>query len=88
MHPNRYMLTVVLSLPKQIVFVILGDPDYKDVKAVSIAKAIAVVLLIIITIWGTRWVRQRLRVAKRDIRAERDQISLNGLPSPCSHTVA
>lgn len=71
--PSRYMTTVVLSLPKQIIFVVLGDPSLKDNKGATVAKVVAIIILILITIWGSMWVKRRLQVAKREIQAERDE---------------
>lgn len=67
------MLSLILSLPKQIVFVILGYPANKDDKAAIAAKAIAISGLVIVTIWGTLWLRRQLRSAKDAIGAERDE---------------
>lgn len=68
-----YMFTIILSLPKQIVFVILGYPSTKDDKGATAAKIVAISGLILVTIWGTIWLRRNLRIAKDAIRAERNE---------------
>jgi hypothetical protein len=44
-----YMITVILSLPKSIVFVILGTPSSENSKAAKFAKVIAIGVVVIIT---------------------------------------
>lgn len=66
------MISVVLSLPKQIIFVVLGDPSSKGKTGAKIGKVIAVGVLVLITLYGTRWIYQRIVIAKREIEAERN----------------
>lgn len=66
------MLTVVLSLPKQIIFVVLGDPSSKGKTGAKIGKVIAVGVLVLITLFGTRWIYRRIAIAKKEIEAERN----------------
>lgn len=68
------MATIIISLPKQIVLVILGFPSTKDDKGAMAAKGIAVTGFIIVTIWGTLWLRGKLRLAKDAIQAERNEV--------------
>lgn len=44
-----YMSTVILSLPKSIVFVILGTPSSENSQAAKYAKVIAILVLVVIT---------------------------------------
>lgn len=44
-----YMITVVLSLPKSIVFVILGTPSSEHSKGAKYGKVIAVLVLVVVT---------------------------------------
>jgi hypothetical protein len=44
-----YMGTVFLSLPKQIIFVVLGTPSSENSKAAKYAKIIAIIFLVFIT---------------------------------------
>lgn len=67
------MITIILSLPKQIVFVILGYPATKDDRGAVAAKVIAVTGLLVVTILGTVWLRRQIRFAKDAIRAERNE---------------
>ncbi|KAK9900402.1 hypothetical protein P389DRAFT_11847 [Cystobasidium minutum MCA 4210] len=67
-----YMLTVVLSLPKQIIFVVLGDPSAKGKTGAKIGKVVAVGVLVIVTLLGTRWISRRIAIAKKEIEAERN----------------
>lgn len=66
------MVSVILSLPKQIIFVVLGDPSNKGETGAKIGKVIAVGVLVIVTLYGTRWIRGRLAIATREIKAERE----------------
>lgn len=63
----------MISLPKQIVLVILGYPSTKDNKGATVAKIIAISGFVIVTIWGTFWLRRQLRIAKDAIQAERNE---------------
>lgn len=66
------MVSVILSLPKQIIFVVLGDPSSKGKTGAKIGKVIAVAVLVLVTLYGTRWIRKRLVIATREIEAERN----------------
>ena len=44
-----YMVTVVLSLPKTIVFVVLGTPTAKNSKGAKWAKVVAIGVVVVIT---------------------------------------
>lgn len=66
-------MTIIISLPKQIVLVVLGYPSTQEEKGAIAAKVVAISFFIIVTIWGTVWLRQRLRMAKDAIRAERNE---------------
>lgn len=44
-----YMITVVLSLPKTIIFVILGSPSARDSEAAKWGQGVAVGLLVLVT---------------------------------------
>lgn len=44
-----YMVTVILSLPKTIIFVILGSPGNKSSKTNQLAKIAAVGVIVLIT---------------------------------------
>lgn len=66
------MISVILSLPKQIIFVVLGDPSSKGKTGAKIGKVIAVAVLVIVTLFGTRWIRKRLAIATKEIEAERN----------------
>lgn len=79
------MVSVILSLPKQIIFVVLGDPTSKGKTGAKIGKVIAVAVLVIVTLYGTRWIRKRLLIATKEIEEERNADVLNkqrqqGLP--------
>lgn len=43
------MGTVVLSLPKQIIFVVLGTPSSENSKGARYAKVIAILILVLVT---------------------------------------
>lgn len=45
----RYMVTVILSLPKQIIFVILGSPTNKGKTGAKVGKVIAFGVLALVT---------------------------------------
>ncbi|KAH9214077.1 hypothetical protein DL95DRAFT_390027 [Leptodontidium sp. 2 PMI_412] len=72
-----YMATVVLSLPKSMVFVALGSPSSKNSKAAKWGKVAAIAVVVIITIFASMWIRKKMAVATRTIMAERG-ISANG----------
>ena len=44
-----YMVTVILSLPKSIVFVVLGSPTAKNSKGAKWAKVVAIGVVVVIT---------------------------------------
>jgi len=69
---HRYMVTVVLSLPKQILVAFLGYQGAEHNKTMIALKVLAIVFLVLVTIWGTWWLKGELRIAKDAIRAERD----------------
>jgi len=66
------MVSVILSLPKQIIFVVLGDPSSRGKTGARIGKVIAVAILVLITLYGTWWIRKRLLIATKEIEAERN----------------
>ncbi|CAN8105041.1 unnamed protein product [Discula destructiva] len=66
-----YMATVILSLPKVIVFVALGTPSSEHSKGARVGKVIAIGVLVVITLFATRWIRQKMAVATQEIGAER-----------------
>lgn len=65
------MSTVILSLPKSIVFVALGAPSSENSKGAKVGKVIAIGVLVVVTIFASRWIRQKMAVATREIEAER-----------------
>jgi uncharacterized membrane protein YdjX (TVP38/TMEM64 family) len=44
-----YMITVILSLPKTMVFVALGNPNSENSKGNKYAKVVAIGVLVVIT---------------------------------------
>ncbi len=44
-----YMITVILSLPKTMVFVALGNPSSENSKGNKYAKVVAIGVLVVIT---------------------------------------
>jgi len=66
-----YMSTVVLSLPKTIVFVALGTPSSETSTGAKYAKVIAVIVLVAVTLFASRWIRGRMKIAIKEIEAER-----------------
>ncbi|MAD87108.1 MAG: hypothetical protein CL912_29465 [Deltaproteobacteria bacterium] len=60
-----YMATVVLSLPKSMVFVALGSPSSKNSKAAKWGKVAAIAIVVIITIFASMWIRRKMAVATR-----------------------
>lgn len=61
-----YMTTVILTLPKQIVFVILGSPSTQNSKGAKAGKIVAIAVVVVITCKscvapGARRRRGRLR---------------------------
>ncbi|CZS91704.1 uncharacterized protein RAG0_02220 [Rhynchosporium agropyri] len=72
-----YMITVVLSLPKSLVFVALGSPSSKDSQTAKWGKVAAIAVVVIITIFASLWIRKKMIVATRTIMAERG-ISADG----------
>jgi len=67
------MTTIILSLPKQIVLVILGYPSTRDDKGATAAKVVSTTGFMIVTVWGTFWLKKQLRMAKDLIQAERNE---------------
>lgn len=65
------MVTVVLSLPKSMVFVALGSPSSKNSKAAKYGKVVAIAVVVIITLFASIWIRKRMVVATREVMAER-----------------
>ncbi|KAJ5050811.1 uncharacterized protein L3040_002680 [Drepanopeziza brunnea f. sp. 'multigermtubi'] len=72
-----YMATVILSLPKSMVFVALGSPSSKNSKTAKYGKVAAIVIVVIITIFASMWIRKKMTVATRKIMVERG-IALGG----------
>ncbi|KAI9047206.1 hypothetical protein LZ554_008660 [Drepanopeziza brunnea f. sp. 'monogermtubi'] len=72
-----YMATVILSLPKSMVFVALGSPSSQNSKAAKYGKVAAIAIVVIITILASMWIRKKMTVATRNIMAERG-IALSG----------
>ncbi|KAL2062177.1 hypothetical protein VTL71DRAFT_6443 [Oculimacula yallundae] len=72
-----YMITVILSLPKSVVFVALGSPSSKGSKAAKWGKVAAIAVVVVITIFASMWIRKKMNVATRIILAERG-ISADG----------
>jgi hypothetical protein len=66
-----YMITVILSLPKTLVFVVLGSPGNDKSKAAKWGKVVAIGVVVIITIFASWWIRKKMTVAIKEIEAER-----------------
>ncbi|TVY23993.1 Golgi apparatus membrane protein [Lachnellula hyalina] len=79
-----YMATVFLSLPKSMVFVALGSPSSEGSKAAKWGKVVAIGIVVIISgkspflampsiivLFASWWIRKKLIVATREIKAER-----------------
>ncbi|CZR67892.1 uncharacterized protein PAC_17791 [Phialocephala subalpina] len=66
-----YMATVILSLPKSMVFVALGSPSSKNSKAAKYGKVLAIAVVVIITVFASVWIRKKMAIATREIMAER-----------------
>ncbi|TVY36041.1 Golgi apparatus membrane protein [Lachnellula subtilissima] len=79
-----YMATVILSLPKSMVFVALGSPSSEGSKAAKWGKVVAIGIVVIISgkspflampsiivLFASWWIRKKLIVATREIKAER-----------------
>lgn len=66
-----YMSTVVLSLPKTMVFVALGTPSSESSKGAKIGKVIAIGIVVAITVWASIWIRKQMAMATKEIEAER-----------------
>jgi len=85
------MATVVLSLPKSMVFVALGSPSSKNSKAAKWGKVAAIAIVVIITIFASMWIRRKMAVATvcRSLNAilldPRHHIA--GLLQPCSRSI-
>lgn len=66
-----YMTTVILSLPKSLVFVALGSPSSQNSKAAKWGKAAAIFVVVVITLIASVWIRKQMKVATQQIEAER-----------------
>jgi len=66
-----YMITVIISLPKSIVFVVLGTGTGSSTKGAKVGKVVAIGVLVLVTIFASRWIRTRMKVATEAIEAER-----------------
>lgn len=66
-----YMITVILSLPKQIVFVYLGNPANTGKTGAKVGKVIAIGVLVIITLAGSWYLHKKMAIARAEIEAER-----------------
>ncbi|KAJ4388105.1 hypothetical protein N0V93_008710 [Gnomoniopsis smithogilvyi] len=66
-----YMATVIASLPKVIVFVALGTPSSEHSKGARAAKIVAIGIVVVITLFATRWIRQKMAIVTKEIEAER-----------------
>ncbi|KAG0650676.1 Golgi apparatus membrane TVP38 [Hyphodiscus hymeniophilus] len=75
----RYSIVppLIISLPKTIVFVVLGAPTAKNSKGAKWAKVVAIGVVVIITIFASIWIRRKMAIAVQEIEAERG-ISHNG----------
>lgn len=96
-----YMTTVIISLPKSIIFVALGAPSSENSKGVKVAKVIAIGIVVLIsgesfgfvvlvmlavpniltvtpTVYASFWIRKKLKIATKDIEAERAISQGNG----------
>lgn len=69
-----YMTTVILSLPKTIIFVILSSPDLQNSTGAKVGKYFAIAILVAITIFASRWIGRRSRVAIKEIEEERTRL--------------
>ncbi|KAE8444554.1 hypothetical protein EG329_014478 [Mollisiaceae sp. DMI_Dod_QoI] len=67
-----YMVTVLLSLPKSMVFVALGAPTSKNSKAAKYGKVIAVAVVVAVTVFASIWIRKKMSIATKQIEAERN----------------
>ncbi|KAN0094098.1 hypothetical protein V8E51_017282 [Hyaloscypha variabilis] len=66
-----YMTTVILSLPKSMVFVALGTPSSEGSKGTKYAKVVAIGVVVAITIFASVWIRKKMNIAIKQIEAER-----------------
>jgi len=66
-----YMATVVLSLPKSMVFVALGSPSSEGSSAAKWGKVVAIGVVVLISVFASWWIRKKMIVATREIKAER-----------------
>jgi hypothetical protein len=66
-----YMTTVILSLPKSLVFVALGAPSSEGSKGTKVGKVIAIGVVVAITIFASWWIRKKMAIATKEIEAER-----------------
>ncbi|TVY54726.1 Golgi apparatus membrane protein TVP38 [Lachnellula cervina] len=66
-----YMATVILSLPKSMVFVALGSPSSEGSKAAKWGKVVAIGVVVLISVFASWWIRKKMIVATREIKAER-----------------
>jgi len=67
-----YMATVILSLPKSMVFVALGSPSSEHSKGAKWGKVVAIGIVVLITVFASWWIRKKMVVATREIEAERN----------------
>lgn len=66
-----YMTTVILSLPKSMVFVALGTPSSENSKGAKYAKVVAIGIVVIVTVFASIWIRKKMAIAIKQIEAER-----------------
>ncbi|CAD6571353.1 MAG: Tlg2-vesicle protein [Cyphobasidiales sp. Tagirdzhanova-0007] len=66
-----YMASVILSLPKTIVFVALGNPNNSHKASIKVGKVIAFGVLALVTLFASWWIRKRINIATKEIEAER-----------------
>lgn len=66
-----YMVTVILSLPKSMVFVALGSPSSKNSKAAKYGKVVAIAVVVIITVFASIWIRKKMAIATRQVEQDR-----------------
>jgi len=67
-----YMVTVILSLPKAMVFVALGTPSSEHSKGGKWAKIIAIAIVVLVTIFASIYIRKKMNIAIKEIEAERN----------------
>ncbi|KAJ4421126.1 hypothetical protein N0V82_003890 [Gnomoniopsis sp. IMI 355080] len=76
-----YMATVIASLPKVIVFVALGTPTSEHSKGAKAGKVVAIGVVVVITLFATRWIRRKMAIVTKEIEAERAAAGDGGFPS-------